>query len=354
MIETLLIVLSVVIILLLVVTIILLLKRRDGNSDRLLKDLKSEYYNLQLDFVKLVNESSTSNQTNLNSFKDDLSKRIDDNLRKVNEEVNKQLGEGFKGTQKTFVSVTERLAKIDEAQKQIEKISGEVVSLNDVLTNKNTRGVFGEVQLYQILDTVFGSNNTLYEQQKTLSNNRVADSVVYAPEPLGMIAIDSKFPLNAYENMASKDSEDSITVNQFERRIKSHIDDIANRYIIDGETSDYAILFIPAEAIFAEINAKHFSLVEYGMEKNVWITSPTTLIASLSIIQTIIHNIKRAEQTDLIIEELKKLGIEFDRFKIRFEGVNNRTTQLLEELRTVGITATKISDRFNDIENANF
>ena len=354
MFEILVIVLSVIIVILLVVVIVFAARKEPNRNQELLLELKDEYRKLQIDIIEHLHESSDKSKTSLNAFKDDIASRIDHNLNKINEQVGKQLGEGFKDNQETFTNVAERLQKIDSAQKNIEKLSSEVLSLNDLLTNKNTRGLFGEVQLYQILEVVFGNNKSLYEKQKELSNNKIADSVVYAPKPLGMIAIDSKFPLNAYENMINDKSEEKLTVKQFERVIRRHIDDIEDKYIIDGETSNYAIMFIPAEAIFAELNANHFNLVEYGIQKNVWITSPTTLVASLSIIQTIIHNIKRNEQTDLIIKELKLLGVEFDRFKQRFESVNKSAEKIIGDLNNVSITANKISKRFSEIEEVKF
>ena len=180
------------------------------------------------------------------------------------------------------MNVIERLSKIDEAQKKIETLSSDIVSLQSILTDKKTRGIFGEVNLKHILTSVFGEkNDKIFRLQYTLSTGVIADSVVFAPEPLGTIAIDSKFPLEHYQLMVDKkltqDMRDYYE-KLFKQDMKKHIDAISSKYIISGETTDQAILFLPAEAIFAEINAYHQDIIDYAYKKRVWITSPTTLI----------------------------------------------------------------------------
>ncbi|MEG0995293.1 MAG: DNA recombination protein RmuC, partial [Bacilli bacterium] len=190
--------------------------------------------------------------------------------------------ENFEKTNKTFSNVLERLSKIDEAQKQIENLSGDIVSLQGILTDKKSRGIYGEVNLKLILSNVFGErNDKVYQLQYQMPNGTIADSILFAPKPLGMIAIDSKFPLENYRQMVDKkNSLDGRTLyeKQFKIDVKKHIDAISSKYIIGGVTSDQAIMFLPAEAIFAEINAYHQDLIDYAYQKRVWITSPTTLI----------------------------------------------------------------------------
>ena len=189
----------------------------------------------------------------------------------------------------------ERLSKIDEAQKKIEGLSTDIVSLQSILTDKKSRGIFGEVNLKHILVNVFGEkNDKLYQLQCALPNHTIADCVLYAPEPLGTIAIDSKFPLENYQMMVDKklsQTERAMHEKQFKLDVKKHIDAISSKYIIDGVTADQAIMFLPAEAIFAEMNAYHNDLIDYAYKRHVWITSPTTLISTLSVIQMIIKNI---------------------------------------------------------------
>lgn len=361
MIEIIIVILLSLILPLLVVLLVLSIKKTKpaitNKNDNLLLYVNEQYSNLKLDLIKLISESSKDEQLNLNTFKEDITGKIDQQLVNVNEQVAKRLGEGFKGNQDTFTKVIERLVKIDEAQKRIEKLSDEVLSLNQILTDKSSRGIFGEIQMYQILEAVFGNNDELYEKQKRLSNGTIADSIIYAPKPLGSIAVDSKFPLNIYENMMeanlSKTDKD-VRTREFKGGIKKHINAISEKYIIKDETSEYAMMFIPAEAIFAELTANHNDLIHYGHEKKIWIVSPTTLIATLTIIQTILKNIKRDEQANLIINELRILAIEFERYEGRWDILKNSANRLVDQINDVNITTNKISKRFNEINSGDF
>ena len=175
------------------------------------------------------------------------------------------------------INVLERLRKIDEAQKKIDGLSNDIVSLQGILTDKKTRGIFGEVNLKHILSSVFGENNKkVYSLQYTLPNGTIADSILFAPEPLGTIAIDSKFPLEHYRMMVDKSLPVDVRNNyekQFKMDVKKHIDAIHDKYIIPGITSNQAIMFLPAEAIFAEINAYHSDIIEYSYGKRLSVIS---------------------------------------------------------------------------------
>ena len=172
-------------------------EQRDAQTELKLY-FQKEYGELKFEMGKLFSESNKTSLLDLNTFKDNMMQHIDAQMKQINEKVELRLGKGFDETNKTFTNVIERLSKIDEAQKKIETLSTEVVSLNELLSDKKTRGIFGEVQLYQLLSAVFGDNKGLYEQQKLMSNGFIADAVIHAPEPLGTIAIDSKFPLENY------------------------------------------------------------------------------------------------------------------------------------------------------------
>ncbi|MFA6692999.1 MAG: DNA recombination protein RmuC [Acholeplasmataceae bacterium] len=318
---------------------------------------QKEYGDLKYEMAKLFSESSKINQNDLNTFKDHMMLHIDRHLKEINEKVETRLGQGFEKTSETFTNVIERLAKIDEAQKKIELLSTEVVSLNDLLTDKKARGAFGEVQLYQLLTAVFGNNKMLYERQKMLSNKALADAVVYAPEPLGMVAIDSKFPLDNYKKMVDQTLGDSDRKNaekDFKLDVKKHINDIKNKYIITGETSDQAFMFVPAEAIFAEIAAYHQDLIDYASKFSVWIVSPTTLISQLSMIQVVVNNLKRDEQAKVIIDELNKLGDEFKRYIERWDKLKRSIDTVAKTADQVQITSQKINTKFKNISEAKF
>jgi DNA recombination protein RmuC len=319
--------------------------------------IQKEYGEFKFEMAKLFGETSKTSQTDLNQFKDTMMQHIETKLREINEKVELRLGQGFEKTTQTFTNVVERLTKIDEAQKKIESLSNEVVSLNDLLKGQKTRGIFGEVQLYQLLVGVFGEKTTLYDKQRRLSNNAIADAVIFAPEPMGMVAVDSKFPLENYKRMLNKDigDADRQTANkEFKRDVKKHIDDIKNKYILAGETSDHAVMFVPAEAVFAEIYANHEEIIDYANQNKVWVTSPTTLIYMLSMIQMIIINIEKNKQASMIINELKLMGEDFKRYGERWEKLKRSIDSVSTSAKDVHVTTTKISKKFEHISQAKF
>ena len=281
-----------------------------------------------------------------------LNDKMENKLNHINDKVNERLDQNFEKTNKTFVSVLERLSKIDEAQKKIENLSGDIVNLQSILTDKKSRGIYGEVNLKHIMENVFGVNDSIYKLQCSLPNNTIADCCLYAPEPLGTIIIDSKFPLENYQAMVDKNlsqAERTAHEKQFKIDVKKHIDAISSKYIIPGVTTDQAIMFLPAEAIFAEINAYHYDILDYAYKKKVWICSPTTLISTLSVIEMIIKNIERDKYTSIIHEELNKLGIEFNRYKERWDKLAKSIETVNKDVENVHITTEKISKKFDAI-----
>jgi DNA recombination protein RmuC len=274
----------------------------------------------------------------------------------LNDKVNEKIDKNFEKTNKTFNDVLERITKIDEAQKNIDELSKDIVNLQSVLTDKKTRGTFGEVNLNYILTSVFGEKRTVYDIQHKMSNGNIADSIIFAPEPLGTICIDSKFPLENYERMLNKKLEASVreqAFKLFKTDVKKHIDDIADKYIIDGETSDQAIMFIPAEAVFAELNAYHEDLLKYAYERKVWICGPTTLMSTLSTVAMILKNIERDKYSKIIHQELNKLGVEFERYRNRWNDLSKSIKKVSDDVDQFDITTNKISKRFASIQDAN-
>lgn len=326
-----------------------------------------------ISLMKNINESNITDKLTklevsmmkeLGSFKNDINHSMNDDFTKlsetvekrlilINDKVNERLDQNFDKTNKTFMNVLERLSKIDEAQKKIDNLSTDIVSLQSILTDKKTRGIFGEVNLKHILSSVFGErNDKIYRLQYTLSNGMIADSVLFAPEPLGTICIDSKFPLENYQMMVDKKLSSEIRENyekMFRNDMKKHIDAISSKYIITGETSNQAILFLPAEAVFAEINAYHSDIINYAYKKHVWITSPTTLISTLTIVQMIIKNMERDKYTSIIHEELNKLGVEFSRYRERWDKLAKSIQTVNKDVENVYITTDKISKKFESI-----
>lgn len=326
-----------------------------------------------ISLMKNINESNITERLGkmensitkeLGDFKNDLNKslnddfvtlneRIDNRLRLINDKVNERLDENFEKTNKTFTSVLERLSKIDEAQKKIDSLSNDIVSLQGILTDKKARGIFGEVNLKHIMTSVFGENNDkIYRFQYSFNNNTIADCVLFAPEPLGVIAIDSKFPLENYQVMVDKNNNELTRIQaekNFKLDMKKHIDAISEKYIIPNVTSEQAILFLPAEAIFAEVNAYHTDIINYAYKKHVWITSPTTLISTLTTIQVIIKNMERDKYAGIIHKELNLLSEEFKRYKDRWDKLSRSIETVSRDVKDIHNTTDKITKRFDSI-----
>ncbi|MCI8569240.1 MAG: DNA recombination protein RmuC [Bacilli bacterium] len=340
-----------VIILLLIVLIILVVISLFKNINE--SNITERLGKLELEVMREIGNFKSDLSRNMNEDFSKFNESVEKRLLMINEKVNERLDQNFEKTNKTFMNVIERLSKIDEAQKKIETLSGDIVSLQSILTDKKTRGIFGEVNLKHILTSVFGEkNDKIYKIQYTLSTGVIADSVLFAPEPLGTICIDSKFPLENYQLMVdrklSEETRKSYLKN-FRIDMKKHIDAISNKYIIPGETTDQAILFLPAEAIFAELNAYHSDIINYAYKKRVWITSPTTLISTLTVIEMIIKNLERDKYSSIIHEELNKLGLEFARYKERWDKLARSIQTVNKDVENVSITADKISKKFQTI-----
>ena len=247
-------------------------------SEKILVNVAQQIGDLKENIAKTFSYSDKQTTEDFIKFSDKMMKSLDEQIEKINKKVDLRLGEGFEQTNKTFTSVVERLAKIDEAQKNIDKLSTEVVSLSDILSDKTARGAFGEVQLKQIFEVIYGENKPeIYEPQFTLSNGSRVDMILHAPEPTGDICIDSKFPLENYRRKYDSNTSDldrKSAAKLFEADVKKHLDDISRKYIISGETASQAIMFIPAEAVFSDIHANHQALNDYGLKKGVLLASP--------------------------------------------------------------------------------
>lgn len=340
-------------------------------------ELKTAFGQFQTEILKQEKESNQQNSNTLNelnttllnkfnnftnelktSLNNDVTKLIETlrlELDKLNAKVEDRLKEGFENTSKTFNSILERLTKIDEAQKKIDQLSTEIVSLQDVLTDKKTRGIFGEVQLNQILTSAFGENNhQLYQTQYKLSTGVMADSIIFTPEPLGNIVIDAKFPLENYQRMVDNTTSTEVREQarkDFETNLKKHIDDIASKYIIKNETADQAILFLPAEAIFAWLHAYHSNIITYAQKKRIWIASPTTLMAQLTTLQVVLKNLEQTKHTRVIQEHLGLLAKDFERYKIRWNTLSKDIEKVTKDVQEIHITSNKIGDRFEKIHS---
>ena len=280
-----------------------------------------------------------------------LTQSIDLRLKDIAGQVERRLSEGFEKTNQTFTDIVKRLALIDDAQKKITELSTNVVSLQEVLADKRSRGAFGEVQLTALIRNVLPEAH--FSLQHTLSNGRIADCMLFLPKPSGDIAIDAKFPLESYKKMTDlqlSTEERKQAQRQFKLDIKKHINDIADKYIIANETADGAILFLPAEAIFAELHAYHADIVEEAYRRRVWLTSPTTLMAVLTTARSVLKDDATRRQVHLIQEHLIKLAEDFDRFRGRFDNLAKHIDQAAVDVKQIHTSANKISSRFSQIE----
>jgi DNA recombination protein RmuC len=280
-----------------------------------------------------------------------LTKSVDGRLEQIGGKVSERLDEGFKKTNQTFMDVMARLATIDEAQKKIDGLTTNVVSLQELLGDKRSRGAFGEVQLEALVRNVLPVNS--FAMQYTFENGTRADCALFLPEPTGTVAVDSKCPLENYHRMLGNkltEAEKLLAEKQFKLDVKKHVDDIANKYIISNVTSDGAVMFIPAEAVFAELHAYHNDVIEYAMNKRVWVVSPTTLMAVLNTARAVLKDVETRKQVHVIKEELGKLSKDFGRFDLRMKKLADNIRQAHENAQDVHISSQKITQRFAQIE----
>ncbi|KAF0814111.1 hypothetical protein IGB42_01008 [Andreprevotia sp. IGB-42] len=298
--------------------------------------------------MELIQSMLTTSAQQLTQSVGELTKTADGRLAEISGKVTERLDEGFKKTNETFANVMARLATIDEAQKKIDGLTTNVVSLQELLGDKRSRGAFGEVQLEHLVRNVLP--NQVYELQATLSNGTRVDCMLKLPEPTGTVAVDAKFPLENYHRMFEAGGDRVVATRAFKADIRKHIDDIASKYIIPNETADGAVMFVPAEAVFAEIHAYHPELVDLAMSRRVWIVSPTTLMAVLNTARAVIKDVETRKQVHIIKEALGRLGQEFGRFDERMKKLAMHIRQAHDDAQQVSITSEKISRRFVEIE----
>lgn len=298
-----------------------------------------------------VKESLTDYANQLSKQVENLTQSTDNRLKEINQQVEKRLAEGFEKTTETFGDVIKRLAFIDAAQQKITELSSHVMSLQEVLNDKRSRGAFGEVQLSALIRNVLPEQH--FSFQHTLSNGKRPDCILFLPDPSGNIAIDAKFPLENFRllmDSSTSESEKKQIEQQFKIDIRKHIQDIAEKYILPEETADGAVMFIPAEAIFAEIHARHPDLIDIAHRAKVWLVSPTTMMAILTTARAVLKDAATRQQLHIIQKHLKLLSNDFGRFQQRMDKLAKHISQANEDVEEVHTSAKKISQRFNQIE----
>ncbi|MFA8386724.1 MAG: DNA recombination protein RmuC [Pelagibaca sp.] len=275
-------------------------------------------------------------------------------LAQVQSQMNENLHGSARRTAQSLGDLQQRLQSIDKAQENITKLSGDVLSLQDILSNKQTRGAFGEIQLTDIVGKALPKDS--YTLQATLSNGKRADCLIHLPNPPGPIAIDSKFPLEAYEQLRRAETQEQLTraAQQLRLSLRKHIKDISEKYIIEGETADGALMFLPSEAVYAELHANFPEVVRDGFAARVWIVSPTTCMATLNTMRAILKDARMQEQAGAIRKELSLLYADVDRLGSRVESLDRHFGQAAKDISDIKISADKAGRRARRLDNFDF
>ena len=273
-------------------------------------------------------------------------------------EVQRQMTEALHGTStrtaRSLGELQQRLETIDKAQANIEKLSGSVLSLQDILSNKQTRGAFGEIQLNDIVQKALPKD--AYSMQATLSNGRRADCLIHLPNPPGPIVIDAKFPLEAYEALRRADSPrlQQEAAQLMRAAVRAHIRAISEKYILEGETADGALMFLPSEAVYAELHANFPDLVREGFAAKVWIVSPTTCMATLNTMRAVLKDARMREQAGAIRRELSLLYSDVERLGARVENLDRHFGQAAKDIEEIKISSDKATKRARRLDNFDF
>ena len=347
---------SVVIGLLLIVTLLLILRKSKDSAEP--SEVSFSNLNEQIRILADGQQQLTGSLKTIGEVQAASQSKL---LNLINErlaEVQNTMGESLQGsatkTARSLGELQQRLETIDKAQANIEKLSGNVLSLQDILSNKQTRGAFGEIQLNDIVIKALPSDS--YKFQYTLSNGKRADCLIDLPNPPGAIVIDSKFPLEAYESLrSSSNSSELIEASRMMKTsVRQHIKSIAEKYIIEGETAEGAIMFLPSEAVYAELHANFSDVVREGFDAKVWIVSPTTCMATLNTMRAILKDARMREQAGAIRTELGLLFKDVERLSERVMNLDRHFVQASKDIEEIKISAKRAGNRARKLDNFDF
>lgn len=325
------------------------------NDDKIMRELNVQREDMQRmqqqwtnQLMVLQTQISQLMKTDLQS----LHENVEQKMNHLELTVNENLHHGYQTTSQVFAKILQQMGKLDEGQQNMKEISSSILSLQAILNDKKTRGIFGEIELYSLLENVMGNDHHRYQKQYRLSNGTIADAVLFGGNSMKLICIDSKFPLENYNRImnAENTQEKNKAQTQFQQDVKKHIRAISEKYIIPQETEEFAYMFIPAEAVYAYIYGTMDELVKYSFEQKVYMVSPTTLMAYITAVRSIYIGVKRNEHIDQIVKELKLLQVEFERFHKRYQTVSNDFEKVYEDMRQLQITANKMVRRFEEIQ----
>jgi DNA recombination protein RmuC len=317
------------------------------------------------DITQKLNELEKHNSESYKILSASLVEQINSRLDVIDNKVDQKLSLGFETTNKTFIQVSEKMARIDEAQKNIEKLGSEVLSVKDILSGNKTRGTFGETQLYHVLSNVYGENSLLYEKQYRLPysvtyksvkiEHPTPDAVFKCEEPLGLVCIDAKFPLDNFKRIFEGESDEikKKAKNDFRSDVNNKIEEVRTKYIYKGVTADLALIFIPSEAVFSEINNSYPEIIDRANKNGVWFTGPSTLIAVLILLQSFNQRAVLNRSAKIIKDALNELSTQFKNFKERWDKLSAHIKTLGKDADNLDITSKKITSRFEKIETTN-
>lgn len=342
---------EVVIILVLIAGFVFLGFKKNDNSDaETIKKLQAELMGRVSQMVEMQGSTSKALSDSINDQKLSTLKIMDEKLNDITKRVGQGLNENTEKTGKTLQDLRERLAKIDSAQQKISTLSEQVVGLQEVLSNKQARGAFGEVQLNDLVTSILPPS--AYEFQATLSNSKRADCLLTLPNPPGSIVIDAKFPLESYHQLrnAKNDNDKIIASRAFGADILKHVKDISEKYIVNGETAESALMFLPSEAVYAELHANFSDVVDRSYKSKVWIVSPTTLMATLNTIRAILKDANMREQASVIQKEVMVLFEDIKRLDERVEKLRTHFNQANKDIDLISTSSSKIASRVVRIE----
>lgn len=331
---------------LIVVLLFVLLRQNKQQQYHEVEEMKRQFTQ---DLISFQNNVTQLVRQDLNT----LSENTNTRLNMMGETMTQRLHVNMETTGKAMQEVVKQMTKIDQSQEQLKALSGDISGLHAILNDKKTRGIYGEIELYTLLESAYGDNTSRFAKQYKLSNGLMVDAVIFGNDALGMIPVDSKFPLENFNRLQDPElnaQQKTVALNMFKSDVKKHIQTIADKYIIPNETSDFAYMFIPAEAIFSYINANVADVIQYSYEKKVYLVSPTTLMAYITAIKALYLGQKKNEKMQEIQQELVKLSLEFERFTKRYEKVGNDFERAYEDMKDVLVTANKIDSRFKKIE----
>lgn len=275
---------------------------------------------------------------------------IDEKLMQVTQNVGSGLRQSAAKTDETLAVLRERLAKIDAAQQKISSLSEQVVSLQEILSNKQARGAFGEIQMQDLVSSVLPPS--VYAFQAVLSNQKRADCVLKLPNPPGTIVIDSKFPLESYRALQNASSERERTEAErfFRASVLKHVKDIADKYILPGETAESALMFLPVESVYAELHARFSDVIEFSYRSKVWIVSPTTLMATLNTVRAVLKDVRMREQAGVIQKEVGCLTEDIGRLDERVDSLSKHFDMACRDIADIRTSSAKIARRIDRIE----